>query len=340
MVLQAKPPGDGTVGDKGPLPGQPAQIVIKQAFQVYRGYAPLVHHPPGPPPGAPPRAVNRHQVNLGLGSTLHRQGQVPGAVGAGLEENELGARLPQALHLLEEALGIHHPQARMPFKLPEGPRPEGLLDRRVLRVGEDDIAPLLELEGPFQAGELDLTAYTFGPLAPFDLYDLYPQLLYDILRHPQPAVLHIELSHHSAIAVIPFLEGPYPPLHLRGADNATVLDLGLRVHGADILPYNHHGAGDGSPYRTTLPVHLGYLGGAHGPGKEGHPEFDLVPGPHLRGHLHLGKDGPVGVGSRPHRPHTASLDVEMGEVNRKFLLRPSDNLAKGLGIDNRPPLDR
>src|SRR3972149_1226598 len=309
MVLQAKPPGDGTVGDKGPLPGQPAQIVIKQAFQVYRGYAPLVHHPPGAHPGASPRTVHRQRVNLGLGGTLHRQGQVPGAVGAGLEENEPGARLPQALHLPDEALGIHHPQARMPFKLPEGPRPEGLLDRRVLRVGEDNIAPLLELEGSLQAGELDLTAYTLGPLAPFDLYNLYSQLFYDIFRHPQPAVLHIELSHHSTIAVVPVLEGLYTPLHLRGADYATVLDLGLRVHGADILPYHHHGASDGSPYRTPLPVHLSDLGGAHGPGKERHPELDLVPGPHLRGHLHLGKDGLVGVGGRPHPPHTPSPAV-------------------------------
>src|SRR3989304_8302055 len=215
-------------------------------------------------------------------SFIIRQGLIPGPVGAGLEEDELGARLPQAPPLPDEGIGIHHPQTRMPFKLPEGPGPEGLLDRGVLRVGEDNIAPLLELEGSLQAGELDLTAYTFGPLAPFALYDLSPRRFYDIFRHPQPAVLHIELAHHSAIAVIPFFEDLYPPLHLRGADYAAVLDLGLGVHGADILPYHHNGAGDGSPYCTPLPVHLGYLGGAHGPGKEGHPEFYLVPGPPQR----------------------------------------------------------
>ena len=110
------------------------------------------------------------------------------------------------------------------------------------------------------------------------------------------------------------------------------------VHAANILSTDEHSSTYGNSDGGTFPIHPGYFSRAQSAGEERnlHLYFSAL-GPNFSGEVNSGKDGFIRICLNPHCPHTCPLDVEVREIDGIVLLRPGDDLAKGLRVDDLPP---
>ena len=300
--------------------------------------APLVHHPPGAHARAAAGAVDGQQVELGLGGVLDRPGQVGRPVGAGLEEDALGPGLAQLLDPLHERLLLDHAQAGVALELLEAALLEGRDDVGVLGVGQDDVALLLEGLGLLDGLDLDLAADVLGALAPLELDGLDAQLLDGVFLDAEAGVLDVGLDDDVAVAVsCQSWKRLDAELHVRGADDPAVLDLGLVVHAADVLADGQDGPGDGRPVRRARPVLLGDVGRAHAGDDEGHLELDVLVAADLGLDGDLLEGGLVAVGRHAPGALGRAHDAEVGQVDGIVLLAARGDDAEGLGIEDLGP---
>ena len=94
------------------------------------------------------------------------------------------------------------------------------------RVGRDDVAPLLQLDGPLEVADLDLAADALGALAPLELDGLDAELLDHVLGHAEVGVLDVQLHDDVAVVLLPLLVELDAALHLgRALDAAVVVEL-------------------------------------------------------------------------------------------------------------------
>ena len=194
---------------------------------------------PVPPPA--PSTVSRSMLYLrGEGD---RARQVRRPVGAGLEEDVLGAGLAQLLDSLGEGFLGDHADARVPLELLERAALEGLDDCRIGGIGQDDVAALVEHLGLLQCVDLDLAADVLGALAPLQLDALDAELLDGVFLHAQPRVLDVGLDDDGAVAVaLMVLVELDAALQVDRIDHAAVLDDRLRVHADHVLADGQSGA--------------------------------------------------------------------------------------------------
>jgi hypothetical protein len=278
--------------------------------------------------------VHGQHIQLGLGSVLDGPGQIGRPVGAGLEEDPLGPGLAQLLDPIHERLLLDHAQPGVALELLEAALLEGLDDVGILGVGQDDVAAALQLLGLLEALDLDFAADVLGPLTPLKLDGLDAQLVDGVFLHLQAGVLDVGLDDDVAVAVRPVLEALDPHFHVGRAQDAPVLDLGLLVHGADVLAHGQDAAADGRADGQALPVVLGHVGRAHAGDDERELQLDVLVaadgrlgGDLLEGRLVRVGLAAVGPGRRAH-------DREVGQVVGVVLLRPGRDDAEGLGIED------
>ena len=151
----------------------------------------------------------------------------------------------------------------MALELLESAALESLDHVRVGRVGQHDVAALVEDLGLLQVADLHLAADVLGPLAPFQLHALDAELLDGVLLDAQPGVLDVGLDDDRAVAVaLVVLVELDAALQVHGVDDPAVLDDRLGVHADDVLADGQAGAGEGRADGQPFPVVLGDVGGA------------------------------------------------------------------------------
>jgi hypothetical protein len=101
-------------------------------------------------------------------------------------------------------------------------------------------------------------------------------------------------------------------------DDAAFFDFRGGVHATDIFAANNDEAADGRADGQGLPMVLGDLGGAQGPGKTGKSQLDLVLDPDFGVYADGRENGLVWIGLDPLGPYAGTLD-------------PAVTLPKGMG---------
>ena len=101
-----------------------------------------------------------------------------------------------------EALLVDEAEPAVALELLDGAVLEGGLVDRVGRVGGDEVAALLQFQGPLEAVDLDLAADALGALAPLQLDGLEAVLLADVLGHAEAGVLDVHLDEDLAVALV------------------------------------------------------------------------------------------------------------------------------------------
>ena len=150
-------------------------------------------------------------------------------------------------------------------------------DVRVLGVGQDDVAALLELLGLLQALDLDLAADVLGPLAPLELDDLDAELFDGVFLDAQPRVLDVGLDDDRAVAVVP---SPWKSL-TRISMSGQRTTRPFLISDSSSMPQTFSPMvrmvpGDGRPDGQPFPVLLGHVGRAHAGHDEGDLELDRL----------------------------------------------------------------
>jgi len=209
----------------------------------------------------------------------------------------------------------------VPLELFERPTLEGLDDVRVGGIGQHHVAPLVEHLGLLEILDLDFAADVLGALSPLQLNDPDPELLDCILESTERGILNIGLDHDLAVPVaLPLAEQVDSPLQLRGAHNPAVLDLGLRVHAADVLAHGQDYARDGGAAGQTFPVDRGHIGRAHAADGNRQLDLDALVMPELLFENHVREDRLVRTGLDTMRADRGSENREVRIVNRVVLL--------------------
>ena len=212
------------------------------------------------------------------------------------------------------------------------------------RVGEHDVAPLLQVQGPLEGLDLDLPADALGTLPPLELDGVQVVPGGDVLGRPEARVLDVHLDEDLAVSLVELLVGLDPPIHLGGLlDLALGIEHQVRVDPADVLAADDGDPGDGRADREMLPVLPGDLGGPEGPGEDGDPQFHLlVPAVGGLG-VHRVEDRRVGADIRPLREPLCApgvpLDVDVGVVDGIVLVRPCGHLPEGPGVEHLAPAE-
>jgi len=210
----------------------------------------------------------------------------------------------------------------------------------VPRVGEHDIAALLELQSTLEAGQLHLAPDVFCALPPLQLEDFNTQLADDIFGHPELRILNVGLDDNAPFSVIPASEGIDPALHFRGLLDLPVLEFSLRVHAANVFSGNHDHTGDGGAHRHIFPVNPRDVGRADRAGKNRKIHLYGPIRSKARRAVTSGNKALSESASIPTGAHTGSLNVKMREIDRIIFFGPRGYLAERLGVDHLPPLER
>ena len=229
---------------------------------------------------------------------------------------------------------IDHAQTGMALKLCNATGLEGLLDSGIGGIRKHYVAPFLQLKGTLYGWEIHLASNVFCTLAPLQFKNLYAQLFDDVFRYAQLGIFHIGLDDDPACAIIPFLIGIDPALHLRGSGYSSVTEFRLWVHTADVFARYHNHSGYGCADSHFCPVDPGNISRPDRTSKHRKVQLDASVSTKRRGGIHSRKGGLVRIGLDPHSPNCRTLNIEMGKVHRVILFRAGCNFSKGDGIDD------
>ena len=223
----------------------------------------------------------------------------------------------------------------MSFEFLERPALEGLDDIGIGRIGQDDIAPLMEHLGFLQVSDLDFAADILCSLSPFEFDAFDAELFNGVFLNAKTGIFDVGLDDNGAVAVaLVILVKLDAALQVDRIDHAAVLDHGLGIHAHDVFADGQAGSGkrgsDGQPF----PVVLGDVGRADSGDDPGITEFDafVVADGHFK--IDGREDRLVAVGLDAVRADSGPHDVEMRIIDGVDFLRGGRDDAKGLRIDH------
>ncbi len=134
--------------------------------------------------------------------------------------------------LLRKGFLGHHADPGMPFEFLECPALKGLDHIGIGRIGEDDVAPLMEHLGLLEISDLDLAADILCSLSPLEFNALDPEFFNGILLNAETSILDIGLDDDGSVAVsLVILIEFDPALQVHGIDDPAILD-----HGSGSMP--------------------------------------------------------------------------------------------------------